>query len=91
MFKLKTIELENEIEQTDKIDCPTEARRHVRDLERKLIKVMPQMNLVSHLVKFTRMHDEYKQSNKQGNTSLVALQEESIKVRKQTYNSIIYN
>ena len=85
MFKLKTIELENEIEQTDKIDCPTDARRHVRDLEGKLIKVMPQMNLVSDLVKFNRMHDEYRQSNQQGNNSLVVLQEESIKVRIDTH------
>ena len=34
MLKLKAIELENEIEKTDKINSPTEARGHVQHLER---------------------------------------------------------
>ena len=79
MLKLKAIELENEIEKTDKINSPTEARGHVQHLERKLIKVMPMMNLMSDLVKFSRMFED--QKNKQpGTDSLVMKQEESIKV-----------
>ena len=79
MLKLKAIELENEIEKTDKIASPTEARGHVQHLERKLIKVMPMMNLMSDLVKFSRMFED--QKNKQtGMDSLVVKQEESIKV-----------
>ena len=79
MLKIKVIELENEIEKTDKIDSATEARTHVQHLERKLIKVMPMMNLMSDLVKFSRMFED--QKNKQpGTDSLVMKQEESIKV-----------
>ena len=50
VLKLTAIDLENDIEKTEKIESPTEARQHVQDLERKLIKVMPQMNLMSDLV-----------------------------------------
>ena len=79
ILKLKAIELENEIEKTDKMNSPTEARGHVRHLERKLIEVMPMMNLMSDLVKFSRMFED--QKNKQpGMDSLVVKQEESIKV-----------
>lgn len=79
ILKLKAIELENEIEKTDKMSSPTEARGHVRHLERKLIEVMPMMNLMSDLVKFSRMFED--QKNKQpGMDSIVVKQEESIKV-----------
>ena len=81
MLKLKAIELQNDTEKIDKIESPTAARRHVQDLERKLIKVMPQMNLMSDLVKFTQLSDQYKQNDQQGSDeSFVAKQGESIKV-----------
>ena len=79
MLKLKAIDLEHEIEKTDKIDSPTEARGHVQHMERKLIKVMPMMNLLSDLLKFSRMFEEQKH-NQPGMDSLVVKQEESIKV-----------
>ena len=83
--KLKVIELETEIEKTEKIDSAAEARTHVQHLERKLIKVMPMMNLMSDLVKFSRMFED--QKNKQpGMDSLVVKQEESIKVRIRDMN-----
>ena len=79
ILKLKAIEVENEIEKTDKMSSPTEARENVRRLERKLIEVMPMMNLMSDLVKFSRMFED--QKNKQpGMDSLVVKQEECIKV-----------
>ena len=79
ILKLKAIELEKEIEKIDKMNSPTEARGHVRHLERKLIEVMPMMNLMSDLVKFSRMFED--QKNKQpGMDSIVVKQEESIKV-----------
>ena len=59
VLKLTAIELENDIEKTEKIESPTEARQHVHDLEKKLIKVMPQMNLISDLVKFTRLYEGF--------------------------------
>ena len=81
VLKLTAIDLENDIEKTERIESPTEARQHVQDLERKLIKVMPQMNLMSDLVKFRRLYEGYQQSAHQETESkLVALQEDNIKV-----------
>ena len=62
MLKQKAINLEIEIQKTAKIESPTEARQHIQRLERSLIRVMPLMNLLTSLVRFNHMYDEYQRS-----------------------------
>ena len=62
MLKQKAIKLEIEIQKTSKIESPTEARRHIQSLERSLIRVMPLMNLLTSLVRFNHMYEEYQRS-----------------------------
>jgi len=63
LLKQKVIQLEMEIEKTVKIESPTEARKHIQDLEGSLIKVMPLMNLLTSLVRFNLMYEEYHRKN----------------------------
>ena len=63
MLKQKAIKLEIEIQKTAKIESPTEARRHIQSLERSLIRVMPLMNLLTSLVRFNHMYEEYQRSD----------------------------
>ena len=65
MLKQKAINLEIEIQKTAKIESPTEARQDIQRLERSLIRVMPLMNLLTSLVRFSHMYEEYQRNESQ--------------------------
>ena len=81
LLKQKVIQLEMEIEKTVKIENPTEARKHVQDLESSLIKVMPLMNLLTSLVRFNLMYEEYQKKNLRVEL-IISQQKENIEVVK---------
>ena len=81
LLKQKVIQLEMEIEKTVKIENPTEARKHVQDLESSLIKVMPLMNLLTSLVRFNLMYEEYHKKNLRVEL-IISQQKENIEVVK---------
>ena len=80
ILKQKAIHMENEIAKTAKIDCPVEARKHVQNLETSLIKVMPLMNLLTSLLRFNIMFDDYIKSNPSSAEIEVLQQKNNIEV-----------
>ena len=62
MLKQKAINLEIEIQKNTKIESIAEARQHIQSLESTLIRVMPLMNLLTSLVRFNHMFEEYQRS-----------------------------
>lgn len=87
LLKQEAIYLEVDIEKTVKIESPTAARKHVLDLERNLIKVMPLMNLLTNLVKFSHMHEEHLKTNP-GTEMIVSRQKESIETLVYTIHQL---
>ena len=81
LLKQKVIQLEMEIEKTVKIESPMEARKHGQDLESSLIKVMPLMNLLTSLVRFNLMYEEYQRKNSKVEP-IISQQKENIEVIK---------